>query len=87
MQFQIRNFNGEIKSTEAYSTTDPQAMIDFAVSISAEGGGYIVIIGTNLDKRPTEMVANIVASNGLLIFQNVLNPNDSGSTFRRAKSK
>lgn len=74
-QIQINTLAGELKTIEPQGDMeDKQMLIDFAVSKSGELGGCIAIIGSNLDQSPTLETAHIIARDGELIWQNVLDP-------------
>lgn len=75
MQYEILNLDGSSKGVAEFTdSTDPETLIDRAVTWSADEDGFHVIIGENLDSSPTQKTAKVVASQGILIFQNVLNP-------------
>lgn len=70
---QIKRLDGTDKGIIPYEDT-PQGLIDHAVAVSAEDDGYHVIMGENLEDDPTREVAHVIASNGVLVWQNVVNP-------------
>ena len=75
MQIKQLNADGSTKSLEEYNEnqahTEPQTMIDDALTISQEGN--FAIIGEHLDLEETRQEAKVVAApGGILVFQNVL---------------
>lgn len=69
------NTDGSLKGVTEYTeSTDPQDMINIATQNSQDYPYYYVIIGDNLESDPTIQSAKVVvAPQGILIFQNVLN--------------
>lgn len=60
---------------EIPSSWSPQEIIDNVILVSHEGEDFHVIAGSNLDSETnTDKAANVVASAGVLIFQNLVNP-------------
>lgn len=68
--------DGSLKAIYSYEFTTPEQDIAFAVneSFDANNTPYHVIIGENLHEAPTHQSYYIVASSGVLICQNILNP-------------
>lgn len=69
--------DGSLKTIYGFTPVSPEEDIAYAVSESdnpAGGGPFHVIIGVDLAKNPTSQTYSIVASHGVLICQNVLDP-------------
>lgn len=77
MQIKYLNPDGSLKSIQPFSSVDPATDIANAVAESIsenQGGPYHVVVGENLEDNPSRETYAIVASAGVLICQNVLNP-------------
>lgn len=69
--------DGSFKALFEYSLGDPAQDIANAITESisgTQGGPYHVILGENLDANPTRQTYFVVAFAGVLIAQNILNP-------------
>lgn len=74
MQIAIKALDGTLKRIETLGEYEPQALIDHITAVSNEDDGYHVYAGDNLEDNPTREVYHVVASAGVLICQNVLDP-------------
>lgn len=74
MQKKILALDGTLKSITPLGDEPPQDLINHIVSVSAEDSGYHVIAGENLEDNPSREVYHVVASAGVLLCQNVLDP-------------
>lgn len=74
MQIKYLYLDGSLKSLQEHSDQGPAGNISHALSESQLGDGLHVIIGEHLDGPTRAEVYQIVASTGVLICQNVLNP-------------
>lgn len=73
--------DGSLKTIYEFTPVSPQDDINHAISESVSentGGPFHIIIGTDLDRNPTSQTYSIVASAGVLICQNVLDPTGQG---------
>lgn len=74
MQKKVMNLDGSLKVITT-APSDPREMINQAVENSADSpAGFLVVIGENLEDSPSREIYHVIAANGVLVCQNVLNP-------------